>query len=387
MRSWIILAIMAFPSLQAMSLGEMHGRAISQNRLLLQQESNINQNFQLYQQSQKLTNPQFNVTVDGFGHGEDCDDNEISYQLSQLVELGGKRGLRRSKAQLGWMKAKYQHEIVLQTLLNQLSKAYFEASYKEEKIKIQEKRVNLLEDKKLALSEKVNIGSAKAFDLRQTTQLQRLQLLEIKKQEKELEHAYRAIQLLIDEEIDSCESALLKETIDLSDCSDEHPYLELLKIEREELYAQYQLERAKRIPDVVVTGGYTQSFKSSDDYFIFGLDFPLPIFDQNQGNICAASLEIEKKDFEYEAAQKWLKMAREKESLSFENTQGQIELLENEILKESEAQIELLEKAGVDKTEIIDAKLSHLDIEDIYLDTLKELHERAINLKFLIYEG
>lgn len=382
-----ILPFFFIASLQAVTLAELHGQAISQNRLLLQSESSINSSYQQYLQSQKWANPNFNVTASGFGRETEEDDNGIAYQLSQLIETGGKRDLRKRKAALAWLKAKYQHEINLQTLLNKLSKAYFLASYQEEKSRIHEERLQLLFQKKEALQEKVKLGKIKAFEFKQVSQLHTLQVLESKRLEREKLFAFKEIAFLTANPVETCERGCYQKPVTFDICPSQHPYLELLKTEREELYTQFEIEKAKQIPDFVVTGGYGKYFNCRDDYFIVGLDVPLPLFDQNQGNICSSSIEVERKDYEYESASKWIELHQSNELQAYESAKAEAELIQNELMPEARNQIQSLEEAEVDKTEIIEAKISLLDIEDLYLDALKELHERAINLKFLIYEG
>ena len=64
--------------------------------------------------------------------------------------------------------------------------------------------------------------------------------------------------------------------------------------EIEQRFAVLALEKAKTVPDVTLSGGAQESRVNNGNAFVFGASVPLPLFDQNQGNILAARYKLEK---------------------------------------------------------------------------------------------
>ena len=54
-----------------------------------------------------------------------------------------------------------------------------------------------------------------------------------------------------------------------------------------------KLQRANRIPDLTVRAGYRKHNETDDYAFIIEAQLPIPIFNQNQGNIAKARLEVD----------------------------------------------------------------------------------------------
>jgi cobalt-zinc-cadmium efflux system outer membrane protein len=66
--------------------------------------------------------------------------------------------------------------------------------------------------------------------------------------------------------------------------------------------AALALERSRRIPDVTVMAGGRHYAEGSDAALVVGFSVPIPLFDQNQGNILAATHAETKARLEREAA-------------------------------------------------------------------------------------
>ncbi len=74
----------------------------------------------------------------------------------------------------------------------------------------------------------------------------------------------------------------------------------MVRNELEKGKAQFEIERAERVPNLQVSMNYDRGGNIMRDFVGFGVSMDLPLFNRNQGNIKIAQLEIEKKKVEAE---------------------------------------------------------------------------------------
>ncbi|HSR68388.1 MAG TPA: TolC family protein, partial [Acidobacteriota bacterium] len=67
--------------------------------------------------------------------------------------------------------------------------------------------------------------------------------------------------------------------------------LRALQAQLEEKQALLALQRAEKVPDLTVGGGFKRDFGQNS--FHVGIDFPLPLFDRNRGAVSAARAQVE----------------------------------------------------------------------------------------------
>ena len=71
--------------------------------------------------------------------------------------------------------------------------------------------------------------------------------------------------------------------------------------------ANLRLQKANRIQDIAITGGYRLFNESRQHGWIIGAEFPLPLFNRNQGNVERACAEISQAENEMEEVMRGLK--------------------------------------------------------------------------------
>ena len=387
----IFIFLLAIESLTALDFDAAQIRAL-QHPMLDSSEGMIGSRYYQYNQSGALANPEFSVTVEGFGKngrnnwGNANSNNEVTYTLSQLIETAGKRSYRQNIAAYEWHKACLLDSLKRRVFLLKFSNDFFMTSFYEERIKIQEEKIVLMNERIASLEESVKIGKAREYDLRREKQLLRLAELELLNRKHEWQLSHKLVESGLCDDLDHCAGAIYREPLDVECDIEENPVLEIVSVEREILFLSYSLEKAKRIPNFIVSGGYSSTFDNSQTSYLFEVDMPLPIFDQNQGGILAASFEIERKDNEYQALLKAL--CTKKAALEFKTVsiRESLNLLESTVLNEGNEQFSLLEKGGADKLTLAEFKLSLLESKELYIETLKNLHLALFELKYLSTE-
>lgn len=388
----IFIFILAVESLAALDFDAAQIRAL-QHPMLDSSEGMIGSRYYQYNQSGALANPEFSVTVEGFGKNGggggnwgNNNNNEVTYTLSQLIETAGKRTFRQNIAAYEWHKACLLDSLKRRSFLLKFSNDFFMTSFYEERIKIQEEKISLMKERIVSLEESVKLGKAREYDLRREKQLLRLAELELLNRKHEWQLSHKLVESGLCDELDHCGGAIYREPLEVECDIEENPILEIVSVEREILYLTYGLEKAKRIPNFILSGGYSSTFDNKQTSYLFEIDMPIPIFDQNQGGIAAASLEIERKDNEYQALLKAL--CTKKSALEFkaDSIRESLALLQSTVLKEGDEQLQLLEKGGADKLTLAEFKLSLLESKELYIETLKNLHLALFELKYLSTE-
>ncbi|MFN4174587.1 MAG: TolC family protein, partial [Parachlamydiaceae bacterium] len=306
----IFIFLLAVESLSAIDFDSARIRAL-QHPMLDSSEGMIGSRYYQYNQSGALANPEFSVTVEGFGKNGGGgnwgnNNNEVTYTLSQLIETAGKRTYRQNIAAFEWLKACLMDSLKRRSFLLKFSNDFFMTSFYEERIKIQEEKIALTKEKIVALEESVKLGKARAYDLRLEKQRLRLDELELLNRKHEWQLSHKAVESSLCSELDDCGGAIYKEPSEIDCTIEENPLLEIVSVEREILYLSYGLEKAKQIPNFILSGGYSSTFDNKQTSYLIEIDMPIPIFDQNQGAIRSASIEIERKDNEYQGLLKAL---------------------------------------------------------------------------------
>lgn len=389
----IFIFLLAIESLAALDFDAAQIRAL-QHPMLDSTEGMIGSRYYQYNQSGALANPEFSVTVEGFGKNggggggdwNNNNNNEMTYTLSQLIETAGKRTFRQNIAAYEWQKACLLDSLKRRAFLLKFSNDFFMTSFNEERIKLQEEKIALMNDRIASLEESVKLGKAREYDLRREKQLLRLAELELLNRKHEWQLSHKLVESCLCNEVDHCNGAIYTTPVDVECDIEENPILEIVCVEREILYLNYGLEKAKRIPNVILSGGYSSTFDNKQTSYLLELDMPIPIFDQNQGAIASAAFELERKDNEYQALLKVLTTKKAAIEFKTKSIKESLGLLESTVLKEGEEQLSLLEKGGADKLTLAEFKLGLLESRELYIETLKNLHLALFELKYLSVE-
>lgn len=386
----IFIFLLAVESLSALDFDAAQIRAL-QHPMLDSSEGMIGSKYYQYNQSGALTNPEFSVTVEGFGKNG-CGDswgnnnNEITYTLSQLIETAGKRTYRQNIAAYEWLKACLLDNLKRRSFLLKFSTDFFITSFYEEKIKIQEEKIAITKERIASLEESVKLGKTREYDLRLEKQRLRLEELELLNRKHEWQLAHKSVESSLCLDLDHCEEAIYREPCKVECTLENNPLLEIVSVEREILYLSYELEKAKKVPNFILSGGYSSTFDNKQTSYLVEIDMPIPIFDQNQGAIASASLEIERKDNEYQGLLKALKAKKAALEFKIDSINESLSLLKNTVLKEGSEQLALLEKGGADKLSLAEFRLSLIESKELYIETLKNLHLALFELKYLSIE-
>ena len=256
-------------------------------------------------------NPQFSVGTGLYDQStnkffDNTDGNrEVAMQLSQLIKTAGKRNKNIQLAKTGVAITEYQFSDLLRTLEYTLRNDFYNIYYLQQTQKVYDIEITSLQKTSTAYAEQVAKGNIAQLDL-----------LRIQSQQYNLQAELVTLQNNIDD-VQSEFKLLLRAKaatyiVPISELKDDQqkpvaaiPLQSLidsayqnrndLKIAGANVTFNQQnlaLQKALAVPDLNIDFGYDRLGSYVKNYNSIGLDFTLPFFNRNQGNIKQAKTGI-----------------------------------------------------------------------------------------------
>ncbi|GJL77827.1 MAG: outer membrane protein CzcC [Nitrospinaceae bacterium] len=265
-------------------------------------------------QSGLLPNPQFDILVEdaaGSGNFNGFSQSQTTIQLSQLIELGGKRGARLRADDLSGELAGWDYETKRMDVLTQVSKAYVDVLKAQEKVLLAQNLEGLGEKFLNAVTERVKAGKVASLEKTKAEITVSSMRIKLAKEKRALKIARRNLSIHWENNQPAFESALgdlfaispLPSLEQLMDRLADNPDLQRWGTELEQRQAVLDREFSKRIPNLNLIGGFRRIEETDDNTLIFGFSIPLQLFDRNQGAISEAHHKLAKVNAEKRAAE------------------------------------------------------------------------------------
>lgn len=350
-------------------------------------------------QARLVPNPAIRVAGENLGGiSKNSDTNECFLGVAQLVELGGKRAARLDIASANKLMAVWDYEILKNDLLNRLQHSFIDAAMAQENLNLIEEQCQIARECMSCLSEKVAHGKiTKAEEKKAELRLRTLQLA-ANRTRGQLEAAKKVIASLwgdcnpdfdcvafsfYDLPVVQSKESLCQQSLALN------ADYQRLVAQAGRACSQIRLQKAYMIPDVVVSAGLGVYESDKRHPVTIGIDFPLPILNQNQGNRCKASHEYtqamyEITDFEIQLNAELTNLLEAWEILSIEAL-----TLKESILPYSEEAVkqaqESYEEGKTEYLEVLEAQKMKLEVKLQYLNVLADCHHKKADIEKLTY--
>lgn len=225
---------------------------------------------------------------------------QLSLQLSQLIELGGKRTARRQVAARDLGLARWDYEAARIATLTDVTRAFVDVLAAKRAVALADDTARLVADVEASVSARVEAGVVSPIEQTKAAVATAAMRTETDRARFALESARARLSSVLGGA--AVEAAAV--TGDLDTMADVPPLQLLVERVRQspdlarwsEEIAQREavlaLERARRTPDVTVTGGYRRFTGIDADAWIVGVSVPLPIFDRNVDAIAEAESRV-----------------------------------------------------------------------------------------------
>ena len=251
-------------------------------------------------QASLLPNPELEIEVEEFGGtGERSrfDSSETTVQISQLVELGGKRSKRTRLAALETETTELDYRAERLDIVNEAVKAFIDILAGQEQLTLAEELVHLSEQAHSAVVQKVEAGKNAPVDLTMSKIALSNTRIESEKAGSRLISARNHLAALWGGQNPAFEKAAgdFFETADMPDLNKltemifQNPDVARWSVEKEKRRAALELEKANKTSDIRFGGGLQYFNEGDDSSIILGLSIPVPLFNRNQGNILEAT--------------------------------------------------------------------------------------------------
>lgn len=336
-----------------------------------------------------LPNPEVEVDVEEFDSaGTGFDTAETAIVLSQLVELGGKRGKRRLVAKLESGLAGWGYEAMRQDVLAETTQAFVDVLADQKLLTLAEESVALAEKVYAAAGERVKAGKVTPLEESRAGVELSIARMGLARSRKEL-HASRAVLAAMWGVANPTFAEVIGEYELVPNCLPPitsfaedvamNPDLARWATEMELREAAIALERSALIPDLSARAGVQQYEATGEDALTFGIAVTLPLFDRNRGGIQAARYQMEKADEEKRSIE--LKIQRELVDAYNELTVSHQEAVtfQQDILPSAERAFEAArngyQQGKFGYLDMLDAQRTMLDVRTRYIESLSSYHK------------
>jgi len=347
-------------------------------------------------------NPELEVEVEEVGGpGERSGFNaaETTIALSQLIELGGKSAKRVKVASLKKELAGLDYEAKRLDVFTDVTKAFIEVLAAQQRLKLTEELLQLSKELVDTVTKRVDAGKdsplekTKADVAYSNVKIQHRQAAgNLEFARKQLASTWAGQKPKFESVAGKLDSLSPLPSIDeLTDLMEQNPDIARWSLEIDKGKASLELEKAKAVSDITLSGGLQRFNETDDNAIVFGISIPLPISDRNQAGKLSAIYELARSREEQRAAQTRIQMELVKAYQGLSNSYTEATELDKNILQGAESVFEA-SKTGysqgkLDYLHVLDAQRTLFEAKGQYIEALATYHKARADVERLIGQG
>jgi len=290
---------------RTISLAQALQRALAANPRLASADRDIGIAAGLKVQAGALPNPELWFELDnalGSGQYRGLRSAESTLQLSQLVELGGKREARLAVGSAGVGAAVWQRRAAELEVLSETAIAFITVVSGQRRIEIFDEQISSLDQLIPLLQKRVQEGASSPAETLRAQVAADLFRADRERAKTQLATARRDLAILMGESVPTFGEAIGRFAStgrpppfqSVVAAIEANPQLMRWTAVAAQRDAELILARLKPIPDLRVGAGWRHFQDTNDNAVRLDLLIPLPVFDQNAGNIMAAQEALAK---------------------------------------------------------------------------------------------
>ncbi len=348
-------------------------------------------------QAGALPNPELGVeaeNIGGQGPYKGFDSAEVTYGVSQLVEIGGKRSARKEVASQGYEIASFEYQAARLDIIRDVTIAYAEAVAAKEAVALAEKQKSLANEVLTNVTERVNAAAEPLFQRSKSEVALATSDIALDKAQRDYTIARKQLAALWGAD----GTAVDIDSSHFSEVSPPEPLASVESVKRNPDFVRWDaelarsranlnLEQANAIPDPSLSVGMRDFRDSGDRAFVAGVSIPIPVFNMNRGNIERARQEVSKTESDKRSAEITIGTELSRSQQELENAYRQAQSLKNTIIPAAEKSYSLSRqgyRAGkFPYLEVLDAQRTLVEARAQYNDTLKEYHTKRAEVERL----
>ena len=341
-------------------------------------------------------NPNLNVQLEnvaGSGNFNGVDQSETTVQLSQRLELGNKRHLRKNSANLSKEIAGWDYEVQRLEVLTHVSQSFTQVLKAQQKVSLTIEGVELAKKFFNAVSERVKAGKVAAIERIKAKVALANMRMEEERARQDLKNARRQLSVLWGDAEPSFDSAqgdlflvpdkVLPGIAALS----ANPRLSKWSTALAHRQAELDVENSKAVPDLTLSGSYRRLEQTGDNALVFGMAVPLNWFNRNQGGIAKARHRLSKAQEEKRAEALRIQEALLKAQSEVSFSHAKVISIKTEVLPGATKALDAISegyrfgKFGL--LDVLDSQKTFFQFQSQYLDALADYHNAVADVKRL----
>lgn len=240
-----------------------------------------------------LPNPELGLSAENLGNKRlrDEGDRTTSLELSQLLELGGKRAARVRQAESAREVAAWEARARRAGIVSRVKQAFFDLLAWRERLTLADDSLRLADQVSAAVARRVQSGKAAPVEETKAQLARSAAVVEREQARRELAATHARLAALAGTSAGQLGEAQgdLERTYAIPDFDTlaarvrANPELARWTSEIERRRANVDMERARGMPDITLKAGVTRHSVFDDQAYMLGISIPLPIFDRNRG--------------------------------------------------------------------------------------------------------
>ncbi|NGP87971.1 TolC family protein [Fodinibius halophilus] len=350
-------------------------------------------------QASLLPNPQLNAEMENFGGTgpfEGYDSREVTVKLGQKILLGADRLKRKRLAGTQKELAGWDYETQKLDVLTGVTKAYISAMEAQRQWQQQQELVDVAQNLYNSISAQVKAGKVpKLAQTKAQVELSRAKI-DLENARNQWESARSSLAAYWGNKQPQFEQlkgqlsmpSEVPKYAKVQTYIQQNPDVARWATELQQRESALDLEQAKGIPDITVSGGYKHAEDLGAGAAIVGVSMPLPFFDRNQGNIRALKYELNRAEWHREATliqtYKTLRVAYNR----LRSSAHEVKQLHEQVLPGAKTAFEAAQtgyrQGKFDYLEVLDAQRTLFSTRTRYIQALAEYNRAVAEVERLI---
>jgi outer membrane protein, heavy metal efflux system len=355
-------------------------------------------------QASRLPNPVLGVMAEDFGASRTSGvigtpqvvQRQTTLQLSQLIELAGKRTARERLAARNTELAAWDYEAARMDVLTRVTHAFIDVLAAQEMVALTRQTSQLVQDVQQSVGARVVAGVVSPIEETRADVAvvaagvesdRALRLLNASR-ERLATHWGASRPTLPWASGDLSLVPALPSFAALTARLVENPELARWAVEISQRQAALALQRSQRVPDLTLTAGYRHFADVGHSAYIVGVSLPLPLFDRNSGGTAEATSRVNRAYEERRAAEARVSAALSEAYRALSTAHQEVTALREAVLPRSRRIFEAVNEGyrlgRFGYLDVLDAQRAWIAAGSQYLRAVSDYHKAVADVERLI---
>lgn len=355
-------------------------------------------------QSGRPPNPTLDLITEDIGAsrtpGSDVDQPvqpQTTVQLSQVIELGGKRTARQRVATLDRDLAAWDYEMARIDVLSDVSRAFTRVLVAQDAVTLADTALRIVTEGQQSVAARVEAGVVSPIEETRANVAVASARADAARSRRALDASRSRLALLWGSPTAAFSSATGDLTAEppplppvgvLTALLDQNPELARWAAELAQREAALALERSKRVVDVAVSAGYRRYTTVDSNAFVVGASIPLPFFNRNAGGIEEARLRLAKSHEERRVAEVRVAAALAEAYAALAAAHDEITILRAAVLPGAQQTLDAISEGyrlgRFSLLDVLDAQRTLTSAGSQHLRALSDYHDAVVQVERLI---